>query len=110
MVYFLNDRDFIKADVYAIFNRIMKLGIKQLYIDNQIKLTKKSPTEDNEIFYKSTIEVNKFSHFYIRCYRIFAILLKELDPSFYESLARKKMEPPMIFLYFLLIYGKKDVG
>ena len=100
LVCFLHDSKFIQADVYAAFHRMMKLGIKQLYIDNQVKVVKGKPmVEENEVFFASTINVSKYTFFYIRCYRIFAMMLKELDPSLYDNLYKKRIEPPMFFLY-----------
>ncbi len=58
MLYFMNDVNYIQADVYAVFHRMMKLGIKHLYIDRALPASKgRIIQEDNDIFYAPTINV-----------------------------------------------------
>jgi len=95
------------ADAYSIFHRIMKLGIKQLYIDKEIKLVKnRSELEDYSIFFSTKFNPMKHTPFYGRCYRILA-LMKELDTELYENLNKKDIEPPILFLYFFLITNRR---
>lgn len=88
----------MQADAYAVFCRIMKLGVKQLYVDRDIKLVKGRPeVEDYGIFFSAKFNPTKHTPFYARCYRLLAIM-KEVDPELYENLADKLIEPPILFL------------
>ena len=78
---------------------MMKLGIKQLYIDKEIKSVKgKFEAEDYSAFFSNKFNVTKQPPLFIRCYRILNIL-KEFDPSYYDHLSSKSIEPPVLFLY-----------
>jgi hypothetical protein len=55
---YLNDSRHLKADVYAIYFRLMRLGVKQLYVEMPKRVVKgKTVVEDSEVFFKPTIEV-----------------------------------------------------
>lgn len=86
-------------DLYALFHRLMKLGVKQLYMDHQTRVVRgKAEVEDNNLFFAPSMNVSQYSFFYVRCYRIVSLLLKKLDGSLYEALHRKQFEPRIIFL------------
>jgi hypothetical protein len=77
----------------------MKLGIKQLYIDKEVKIVKGIPeTENYSAFFSSKFNITKQPPFFVRCYRILSIL-KEFDSGYYEHLSSKSIEPPILFLY-----------
>lgn len=76
----------------------MKLGIKHLYIDKEIKFVKgRAEVEDYSVFFSTKFNVSKYPQFYARCYRLFTIM-KDMDPGLYENLASKSVEPPVLFL------------
>jgi hypothetical protein len=107
LIYFLNDESKMLADAYSIFHMIMKLGVKQLYINKDIKIIKgRSELEDYGIFFYTKFNPVKHTPFYGRCYRMLA-LMKELDISFYENLNEKQIEPPILFLYFILTTNRR---
>eukprot|EP00831_Metopus_contortus_P079987 TRINITY_DN8072_c0_g2_i3.p1 TRINITY_DN8072_c0_g2~~TRINITY_DN8072_c0_g2_i3.p1 ORF type:complete len:467 (+),score=100.00 TRINITY_DN8072_c0_g2_i3:90-1403(+) len=102
LTYFLLDKRFIYPDVYSVFLRLMKIGVKQMYLDHESKPGKGKPLgSENEVFFSTKIDVKKFSPFYIRSFRIFCILLNKLDPELYNNLLRKRLEPPMYLLRWL---------
>jgi hypothetical protein len=100
LINYLHDKNYIQADLYAIFHRIMKLGVKQLYMEHQAKLVRGKPEiEDSGLFFAPTMNVSQYSFLYVRSYRILSVLLKKLDNALYENLHRKRLDPPIIFLY-----------
>ena len=69
-------------------------------MEHQAKIVRgKHEIEDCGLFFAPTINVCKYSFLYVRSYRIFSVLLKKLDSALYESLHRKRLDPPIIFLY-----------
>ena len=103
LTYFLHDKEFVREDLYSLFSRIMKLGLKNLYFDIALTDEKaQSILEDVEMFFSPTIDVSNYTFLYIRCYRMISITLQELDPDLYNSLREKSIIPPMLFLYYNL--------
>eukprot|EP00826_Nyctotherus_ovalis_P057175 TRINITY_DN7809_c0_g2_i6.p1 TRINITY_DN7809_c0_g2~~TRINITY_DN7809_c0_g2_i6.p1 ORF type:complete len:377 (+),score=109.15 TRINITY_DN7809_c0_g2_i6:581-1711(+) len=101
LVCFLNDQSLVQADAYAIFSRIMKLGVKQLYIEKEVKITKGRPeAEDYSVFFSTEFNVSKQPSFYVRCYRII-FMLREADSALYDNLLPKSIEPPVLLLRWL---------
>ena len=98
MLCFLNDSKYINADTYEIFDHLMKLGGKQLYIDVSM-----SPetilTESYLLFFTDSFNFEAESFLRIRCYRILSVLLKELDQEVSEVLYERHVDPPLILLY-----------
>lgn len=99
LVSFLHDKSCIQADLYALFTRIMKLGVKNTYIDTEARLMKgRFMMEDNSVFFAPEINVSKYTFLYVRCFRMLSVILKTVDPELFESLREKAIEPPMLFM------------
>lgn len=104
LIRFLNDAAYVKAETYAIFTRLMKLGVKQLYNESPFRNPKtESRAVSGETFFSSSFDVAKYSLFCCHCYRIFTVMLKLLAPELYVSLRSKSIEPPAVLLYALLL-------
>lgn len=107
LVCFLNDQTLVQADAYAIFSRIMKLGVKQLYVEKEVKIVKGRPEpEDYSVFFSSKFNAGKQPAFYVRCYRILSAL-KEADSALYDNLLSKSIEPPVLLLHEFIVNSRR---
>ena len=102
----LNDGESIEADVYWLFNRLMSLGIKELF--NPVLNTRKAPVkkgadlfswdyqkERNELVGKDKSEEDDASNVLRRCHRIHHRYLQAIDKELYDHLERQSIEPQM---------------
>jgi len=101
LICFFNDEAYVTADAYALFSRLMKLGVKQLYYPSPYRDLKMKPCS-SEVFFNGTFNVASYSLFYSRCYRIFSLILKVTSPELYDILLKQSIEPPIVLLYSLL--------
>ena len=89
----------MKADVYAAYEQVLKLGGKQLYKDFNMDFTARG-LEAYQVFFSDSLDFKEFSFFHIRSYRILSIILKTIDKPFYEYLYSREIDPTLIFMYF----------
>lgn len=97
----LNDPQYLEADIFELFSRLMQLGVKEMFLP---VVFKKSKIVNNLIsFEKSGIE-NEFvnndktndvhtSKILKRCHRVHHRLLQALDKQLYYYIESQKIEP-----------------
>lgn len=109
---FMNNEKFLVPDMFVVFNIIMQMGIKELFLpyqqnhkaDLESKDKVKSLRKTEELFYfnfdrPSTLQIindkvaRDLSPLMKRCNRIYNFYLKLIDKELYDHLLREKIEP-----------------
>mmetsp|Transcript_3924 Transcript_3924/g.3714 ORF Transcript_3924/g.3714 Transcript_3924/m.3714 type:complete len:190 (+) Transcript_3924:418-987(+) len=96
----LNDPNYIEADTFWIFKRIMELGMMEMFqpvVSNKPKSQKDKlfswETERNDLVNQDKSNEENASPILKRCHKIHHRLLKAIDKDLYDHLEEEKIEP-----------------
>ena len=98
-LYTLNDPSMVEADTYILFDRVMKLGLIDLFLQSEdTKSLSKLFTMENPIRARYTQEDLDKSKILQKCHRIFHVYLKNIDVDLYDYLTNRNVEPHLFLL------------
>lgn len=102
---FFHDEDELQSDLYFIFQRMLKNGVKNLFELNTCRQQKQPNYQYNKLFsdkYSIKAQKDDATPLNSRCNYIIEVLLKEIDPELYEHFAEIHMDS-IIFLQYIII-------
>lgn len=98
---FLNDETYAEADIFTIFDKIMKIGQQEMFRPNVEDPNKKKQPVNPLRPIKT--EAHKMSPILARCSKLFEISLQYLDKELYKHLKYYNVEAHIFLLYITFI-------